>query len=243
MDWSQVNRTAALSLPDRLSIEIEKLIMGGVLEAGAKLPAERELAETLGVSRVSIRQALRELETRGMIDRRPGRGTIVLSATTSHESGATIAAALASVNRDIADIMELRAMIEPPIAALTAARATPRDIAQLQDLVDEMSSGVSTSKYAELDRSFHQAIAQYTHNPLLSMLTEQIATLIAPSRKSALQTKQRRQNSTQEHQRILRAIAAKDSQAAEREARAHLDSIAREILKVDTPSGVKKAGT
>lgn len=243
MDWSQVNRTATLSLPDRLSIEIEKLIMGGILEVGAKLPAERELAESLGVSRVSIRQALRELEMRGMIDRRPGRGTIVLSATMSNESGATIAAALASENRDIADIMELRAMIEPSIAALTAARATARDIAQLQDLVDEMSDSVSTTKYAELDRSFHHAIAQYTHNPLLSMLTEQIATLIAPSRKSALQTKQRRQNSTQEHQRILRAIAAKDSQAAEREARAHLDSVTREILKVDTPARVMKAGS
>ena len=75
--------------------------------------------------------------------------------------------------------------------------------------------------YAELDRSFHRAIAQYAHNPLLSMLTEQIA----PSRGTNLQTERRRQNSTEEHRRILEAIEAHDPDAAERSAAAHIASI------------------
>lgn len=231
MDWSNVNRAATLSLPDRLSIEIEKLIMNGELEVGSKLPPERILADSMGVSRVTLRQALHELEVRGLIDRRPGRGTIVLSAADgSSRSGASIAAALASEGRELTNVMELRAIIEPPIAGLTAARATDRDIAQLRDLVEQMSLGVSVETYAELDRTFHQAIAQYTHNPLLSMLTMQIATLIAPSRNANLQTKRRRTNSTEEHKNILRAITARDPEAAESAAVAHIESITEEIL-------------
>lgn len=231
MDWSRVRQVNSLSLPDRLSVQLEKLIIDGELEAGSKLPAERELAEVLGVSRVSIRQALHELEVRGMIDRAPGRGTTVLSPLQSAQSsGVSISTALDAVDRDLASIMELRAIIEPPIAALTASRATARDVAQLQDLVDQMSLDVPLERYADLDASFHQAIANYSHNPLLSVLTEQISELIAPSRHSALQTKQRRRNSTVQHQKILDAITQHDPESAEREAAAHLQSVTEEIL-------------
>ncbi|MCU1637436.1 MAG: FadR family transcriptional regulator [Microbacteriaceae bacterium] len=242
MDWSHVNRATVLSLPDRLSIEIEKLIMSDSSAAGSKLPPERELAETLGVSRVSIRQALHELQVRGLIDRRPGRGTVVLTATgAARERGASIAAALASEARDITDVMELRAIIEPPIAALTAARATPRDIAQLTDLVHRMSMELPDADYADLDRAFHQALAQYAHNSLLSMLNEQIAILVAPSRDPHLQTTERRRVSIDEHHRILAAIAAHDSDAAEAAAAAHVESITAEVLRITAQSSHNSA--
>lgn len=232
MDWSNVNRIAILSLPDRVSIEIEKLIMTGKLEVGSKLPPERVLAHSLGVSRVSIRQALHELEVRGLIDRRPGRGTVIVSATEeSSQSRASIAAALSSGGHELANVMELRAIIEPPIAGLTASRATERDTAQLRNLVLQMSLDVSVEAYAEIDSAFHQAIAQYTHNPLLSMLTKQIATLIAPSRCANLQTKRRRKNSTDEHEKILQAIVAHDPEAAESAAATHIRSITEEIVR------------
>ena len=241
MDWSQINQVSALSLPDRLSIEIESFIMDGTLKSGDRLPAERDLAASLGVSRVSIRQALHELQTRGLIDRRPGRGTIILSSTEASDStGATIASALLSQIRSIDSIMELRAIIEPPIAGLTATRATPRDIVQLRNLVDQMSVDISVAKYSEIDRSFHQAIAQYTHNPLLSMLNEQIATFIAPSRSATLQTKKRRRSSTDQHRRIFEAIAAHDVEGATREAEAHINSITEEILRIETKSSQHK---
>lgn len=232
MDWSNLNRVSTLSLPDRLSIEIEKWIMNGDLEVGSKLPAERDLADALGVSRASVRQALHELEVRGLIDRRPGRGTIVLSsAGESTKTGAALAAALSIEGRDIANVMELRAIIEPPIAALTASRATARDLAQLRGLVNQMSPEISVEAYSALDESFHQAIAHYTHNPLLSMLTKQIATLVAPSRSVNLQTKQRRQNSIAEHERIVQAISDHNPIAATEAAKQHVASISAEILR------------
>lgn len=251
MDWSNLNRVSTLSLPDRLSIEIEKWIMNGDLEVGSKLPAERDLAEALGVSRASVRQGLRELEMRGFIDRRPGRGTIVLSpAGESTRTGATIAAALSTEGRNIVNVMELRAIIEPPIAAMTASRATARDLAQLSELLQRMSSDIPTETYSALDESFHQAIAQYSHNPLLSMLTKQIATLVAPSRSANLQTKQRRKNSIAEHERILRAISDRDPIAAAAAATEHVNSVTEEILRATTAvflrpdsSGVTKINT
>jgi GntR family transcriptional repressor for pyruvate dehydrogenase complex len=228
LDWNGLSRVAALSLPDRLSIDIERLILDGTLAAGERLPAERDLAEHLGVSRVSIRQALRELETRGLIDRKPGRGTVVLSAE-GHVAVSSSFGKKPTEAGELGDIMELRAIIEPPIARIAASRVSARDLAQLEELVQAMEVDVSKERYAELDRAFHQAIAQYTYNPLLAFLNERIANEIAPSRASRYQTKSRRASSSAAHRRIYEAIAARDGDQAEVAAREHVISISQQI--------------
>ncbi|GLU88232.1 FadR/GntR family transcriptional regulator [Agromyces sp. NBRC 114283] len=230
MDWTEIEQGRTLSVPDRLSIRLERLILDGTLQPGEKLPPELELTERLGVSRVSLRQALHELERRGLIDRKPGRGTVVLSPADARDaSGAALAEVLGSTGGEIAHILELRSIIEPRIAALASQRATPRDLVQLEQLVDEMASPESKEHYAELDRAFHQAIAQYTHNPLLAMLNEQIANLIAPSRSTALQTQERRDTSTAAHRRILAAIASGEPEVAEHEAALHIGAVREQI--------------
>lgn len=229
MDWAEVGRATVLSVPDRLSVDLERLILEGKLSAGEKVPPERELAELFGVSRPSIRDALRELENRGLISRKPGRGTIVLGPGERAQIADGALGIDASLKPEIRHIMELRAIVEPPIARLTAARATQRDLAQLRELVEEMERDVTKERYAELDRAFHQAIAQYAHNPLLELINEQIAQQIAPSRASRYQTKARRQASSVSHRRIYGAIAAGDVEAAEREARDHVLGISQQI--------------
>lgn len=242
MDWSEVERGRSLSVPDRLSITLERLILDGTLQPGEKLPPELELTERLGVSRVSLRQALHELERRGLIDRKPGRGTVVLSPSDARDaSSAALAGVLGSTDTEIAHILELRSIIEPPIAALASQRATGRDLEQLEQLVEAMASPESREHYAELDRAFHQAIAQYTHNPLLAMLNEQIANLIAPSRSTALQTEERRQTSTAAHRRILAAIAAGDADGASREATAHLATVQQQIANAEAAASAATA--
>lgn len=229
MDWQQMGKGTTLSVPDRLSIDLERLILDGSLVPGEKLPAERELAEHLGVSRVSIREALRELENRGLIDRKPGRGTIVLAPGERLELGAG-GFGLAGGEAHLLDhIMELRAIIEPPAARITASRATQLDLAQLAELVTEMEGETTKERYAQLDAAFHQAIAQYTHNPLLALLNEQIASQIAPSRAGRYQTKARRAASSAAHRRIYEAIAARDGDRAELEAREHVHAIRQQI--------------
>lgn len=233
MDWSTLRRGKSLSVPDMLSVNLERLILNGELKTGEKLPNERELAELLGASRVSIRQALHELEARGMIDRRPGRGTVVVDPSEGVGSaGAGISAVLAAEGTgELQRIMELRAMIEPPIAALAASRVTARDVEQLRAYIADMESEFDLERYSELDRAFHQAIAQYTHNPLLSQLTDLIATEIAPSRRRTLQTPERRETSNAAHRAIFEAIADRDSERAEAEARAHVQTVFGQIQR------------
>ncbi|WP_449280683.1 FadR/GntR family transcriptional regulator [Leucobacter sp.] len=237
MDWGSISRGETLSVPDRLSVDLERLILEGELSPGERLPAERDLAQHLGVSRVSIREALRELENRGLIDRKPGRGTIVLSPGERSKDSGTVIEAFNAMRSELSDIMELRAIVEPPIARITAARATSRDLTQLEELVKAMEMDVTKERYAELDRAFHQAIAQYTHNPLLALINEQIAIQIAPSRAGRYQTKARRTASSVAHRRIYEAIAAGDGERAEQEARAHVLDISREIARAAQDKG------
>ncbi|MGR4010217.1 FadR/GntR family transcriptional regulator [Leucobacter sp. 1207-22] len=229
MDWTNISRATTLSLPDRLSVDIERLILDGKLAPGDRLPPERELAEHLGVSRVSIREALRELENRGLIDRKPGRGTIVLSPGEQSPMAESIGTAVNAAEAEIRDIMELRAILEPPIARLTAGRAKSRDVAQLRELVEAMEKETSNERYAELDRAFHQTIAQYTHNPLLALINEQLAQQIAPSRAKRYQTSERRNASSRAHRLIFEAIEAGNGEAAEQAARDHVLDIAHQI--------------
>lgn len=235
MDWTSLRRSHALSVPERLSVDLERLILEGTLKPGDRLPPERELGEMLGVSRVSIREALHELESRGFIDRKPGRGTIVVSSAQRGGSAGTALSALVDSadpgSVELSRIMEVRAVVEPPIAALATARVTERDLAQLRALVQEMETQEDLERYAELDRAFHQAISQYTHNPLLAQLTELIGDQLAASRRIALQSQERRRSSSAAHRRIYEAIASRDAEAAEAEARAHIDSILIEALR------------
>jgi len=234
MDWTAFSSRITLSVPDRLSVDLERLILDGTLAPGDRLPPERELAEQLGVSRVSVREALRELENRRLIDRRPGRGTIVLEPGEVSALGASMTAAARSLDPELRDIMELRAIIEPPIARIAAYRATARDLVQLRELVEAMESEASTERYAELDRAFHQAIAQYAHNPLLESINAQIGGHIAPSRSSKYQTRERRAVSSAAHRRIFEAIEARDGERAEQEAREHVLGISQQIAKAAT---------
>lgn len=249
MEWSSMRRSPALSVPDRLAVDLERLILEGELKPGDRLPTEQELGEYFGVSRVSIRQALHQLDVRGLIDRKPGRGTIVRSAASrGGHAGTALTALLTSspnTTTELARIMELRSIIEPPIAALAAERLTQGDAEQLRNLVEEMEKETDLERYAELDRIFHQAISQYTHNPLLAQLTDLIATEIAPSRRRAVQSPERRAASSVAHRRIFEALAEHDAARAEAEARAHVESVLREALQAvsstDTPMAPKES--
>jgi GntR family transcriptional regulator, transcriptional repressor for pyruvate dehydrogenase complex len=228
VDWSSLE-SRTLSRPDALAVAIERLIFEGELGPNERIPGERDLARMLDISRASVREALRDLEQRGLVDRRPGRGTIVRDPTES-ANGDVLATALGGEQLEIEQVMEVRACIEPSIAGRTAMRATERDIAQLTEILESMRAERSAKRFAHFDRTFHHAIAQYTHNPLLVRLLEAVNDLIEPSRSEALQSAARRRASIDDHQRILDAVAAHDPEAAIAAAQAHIESVQRQII-------------
>lgn len=212
VDWTALV-TKPVHVSDNLSAKLEGMIVTGELSPGSRLPPEREFAARLGVSRASVREALRELELKGMIDRRPGRGTIVADATRSLQTGSLLAV-MSDMERTVSEVMDLRAALEPPIAGRAASRATPRDIERLASIHAAMRASRSASRTAELDVEFHHEIGRATHNPLLVKLVEVTSEWMAPSRNRPLQSRQRRGRSLAAHGEILDAIAAHDPDAA-----------------------------
>ena len=122
--------------------QIHDLIREGRLKAGDQLPSERELSETFKVSRTSVREALRALETKGLIISRTGMGNFVADLPIESLI-APLAKLLIEEKTALADIFELRKLIEPHIAALAAERATKVDIERMKSILEKQSEAVS----------------------------------------------------------------------------------------------------
>lgn len=218
----------------RLAGELARMIRDGTLVPGDRIPAERELAELVGMSRTSVREALRELELRGMLDRRPGRGTVVVDAPRP-ELDAGLLGSVDVAGRMLREVMDLRAVVEPPITERAAARGTVSEVEALRHLVEAGEAAARSGergygRYAELDVEFHLALARMTHNPLLDRLLQVANEWMAPSRQSALQSARRIEASLAAHKLILAAIAERDADRASAAMREHLDQIQRLIV-------------
>lgn len=198
-------------LHEEIVIQLAELIRKGQLQPGDRLPPERELADRLGVSRSSVREALRILELHGLVARRPGTGTVI--------AGGTPQGLIRSLTQlALQDVMELRLIVEPAVAALAAERATPADIGRLEAILAEQEAQIRRGETgAAADGAFHLAIAEATHNRALVRLAEALAEILAVSRDPCVQTPQRSRLSLQSHRQILGAIKG-GSPAAARQA-------------------------
>src|ERR671926_1168235 len=125
--------------------QIHALIREGRWEPGDQIPPERELAERFRVSRTSVREALRALEMQGIIESRQGGGTFVRSADTE-ALVPPLAAAILRGQRELAEVLEVRELIEPAIAALAAARATPEHTAELESLLERQRECIAAGR-------------------------------------------------------------------------------------------------
>ncbi|GEM_PF-1608617 len=235
IDWSQL---AVLPgrLSDALSSNLERVLLGGDVAAGTRLPSERELAAQLGVSRASVREAIHELMLKGLVVRRRGRGTLVADAD-GRGRGASLLGVMAPASRDVRAILDFREAIEPPITGRAAIRATPADIRSLAKLMSDMERERSRSGYAELDRRFHHFVARATHNPLLVRLDSVSAEWMVSIREDALESPKRRRTSLSGHRSILAAIAQHDEHAATAASAAHV----RRIGSIVVDAGVRRS--
>jgi GntR family transcriptional repressor for pyruvate dehydrogenase complex len=193
------------------------------LSPGDKLPTERGLAESLGVSRTSVREALRELEQRRLITRAPGRGTVV-----SAPSDAAVAlTGLAGTDPEQADVAELRMLVEPQIAGLAAQRATAADLIRLEDILAASHAGLTPTESLTQDMAFHQQLAHASGNPLLASLCSVTNEWVTEVRSKSHASRAGRRSSVEGHRELYLAVAAGDPARATQAMVAHLAEVAR----------------
>lgn len=232
--WDEINASGA-TVPERLSERLARLIEGGRIAAGSKLPSERQLTEILGASRISVRQALQDLEMRGYLSSRPRSGWTVNSAEDRTLEG-SIFGNMSQKQRTIREVMDLRSVIEPPISERAAVRHSARELASLEEplLASEqelLKFSPSPSALQRYDVEFHSAIARVTHNPLLIRLVDETHAWMAPTRQVNFQTAQRMKQSVTAHRMIFTAIQSRNPAAARNAMQEHL----REVLVAIDP--------
>lgn len=225
VEWPRIPPRGS-KLSDAVYDVIEGLITSGQLPPGARLPSERELASRLGVSRNSIREAVHELELKRLVERRPGRGTVILDDAEENPHGSLLQQ-LTIPDRNLLETMDFRQVLEPPVAALAAERRTRGDLARLAAILESMADESQPGRMAELDQSFHAAVARATHNRLLVRLHELSAEWLRGSRRDALQTKTLRRASFAGHRLIYEALVLHDPVAAQTAMADHIREVRR----------------
>lgn len=196
-------------------------IADGVLPPGRSVPTERELTEAFRVGRSSVREALRILESRGLIEA-DGRGRFVVSAPANplHRS-LQLLLTLEAV--DHAELFEVRNILEVESAGLAAARRSASELVALAAAVDDMDAGMgSAERYIEADLRFHVGIAQATGNRIAAHLMHAIRDVLARALTEIFRIPGSPESSLDQHRRILEAIVDRDAEAARRRMREHL---------------------
>jgi GntR family transcriptional repressor for pyruvate dehydrogenase complex len=214
---------------EEVARQIERLILKK-LQPGDKLPSERELAETLSVSRSSIRDAIRSLELMGMVEPRQGAGTIVREIS-SESLINPLANALKRKEELIGELLDFRKMLEPPLAARAATRASLDEIVEMEDILDRQQKKLSQGDNAIAeDSEFHYTIALASGNSVVLKVLDTLMDLLRDTRERSLQVEGRPQKSVGGHRRILSAIKRHDAEAAKAAMRRHIEDIEEMVL-------------
>lgn len=235
MTFTKVEKIFAPIEQSRVSqeveVQIETLILEGVLRVGDKLPSERELSKSMDVSRPILRKALASLETRGLISIKHGGGAYIADII-----GTVFAKPVVELigrnTKAKADYLEYRKEIEGLTAAMAAARATATDKILLQNIMQEMEEAhdqKNPEREAKVDVEFHSAIGECTHNVILIHTLRSCYALFSDdvffNRKIIYAKTGSREKLLEQHRAIHDAIIIGDSEAAAKEAKAHISYI------------------
>jgi GntR family transcriptional repressor for pyruvate dehydrogenase complex len=166
--FSRIERT---SIKDQTLDRLKRYIMASSVKTGQRLPSERELAERLGVGRSSVREALKVLQTVGLVEVRIGDGTYITSQAGA-SFGRTLGFELAAWSGALMEIMDARLLIEVAAARAAAERSTIDDLAAMQREVERMETAIRSDPpaYLAADMQFHRLIGHATHNPLMAQV-------------------------------------------------------------------------
>ncbi len=218
----------SLKVFEQVAVQIEQRILNGELRSGDRLPTERELAEQFHVSRTAVREALKTLAQKGLVDMRPGRGTMVIdgaNAALQDSIGLAMRLKLGEVGGSNS-LVEVREILEVEIAGLAAARATEKEIAAMSVAVQTMDQSLyNADAFIAADNRFHEALAEATQNPLILILVKSIVNLLSEQRKQIFEHEGGPQRGQIHHKSILESVIAHNPERARAAMRAHLRQV------------------
>lgn len=213
-------------LYERIVSQIEQRIEAGDLKVGDRLPSERELAEQFAVSRTAVREAVKALRQKGLVEILPGRGTFITNGTSDSVRSSLDMLIKMGSTKGSGYMVEVREILEPEIAALAATRITEEYIATMQEAVNIMDTALdNVDLFVEADLDFHLALAEGTQNPIIPILVDSIIDLLRKQRKRIGLTTGGLQRGQVHHKKILDAIVRRDPQAARQAMQDHLRQV------------------
>jgi len=222
------------SLSNRVASQLEKLILESHLNSGDKLPPERVLADQFAVSRTVVREAVRALVARGLLEVRGGSGTVVSSPEPHSAAGfmsALLGLSLRAGKLDHNKVVEVRRMMEVEIAGIAAERRTDEDLEVLQEIMRRSAENLGDPDvFVETDIAFHAALALATQNELFLVLLNSIADVLIEGRRLALHVEGTAARAQAHHQRVLEGVLAGDVAQTRRAMHEHMDE-ARDTMQ------------
>ncbi|WP_035803799.1 FadR/GntR family transcriptional regulator [Kitasatospora mediocidica] len=244
-----------MTVTDQAIERIKEMIVAGVLGPGARLPNEADLSEQLGLSRSSLREAVRALTAMRILITKQGDGTFVSGLEPHLLLEAMTFAADVSHGASAQQLLQVRRLLEPQVAALAAGLLTGEQLAALRTVLDRSAEAAGIEEFIELDIEFHRTIADAVGNPVLSTLLGILSTHTQrlriirgttpqpPAGGTPLTTA--REQAHREHWAIWRALAARDAVLAASAGAVHVaaveewlaDGAAAHAGLLDTPTG------
>ncbi len=227
---------------DEVVQQIKGLIFGGRRTPGSQLPSEKELTEQFGLSRITIRDALRVLESEGLIEIRVGaRGGAFVARPSTQRVSDSLTNLLRLQQITIQELIEARQVVESAVVLLAAQRATPKDINAMERAVADAreTRKAGNPRFDRHSVAFHLALAEAAKNQVLLSTVNSLRTPFQEALAALLPADDMAARAIADHQQILKAIKARDGKRAQDLMREHLAYFAKRVGKARALRGMK----
>ena len=213
-------------LYEQIVRQIEESILKGALKAGDQLPAERDLAQQFGVSRTAVREAVKVLREKGLVEAYSGRGTFITDGTSQAIRQSLDLMMKIGQPDGSTQLAEVREILEPEIAALAATRVEEQHLTAMREAIAVMDRArQDADAFIEADLDFHLSLAEAAANPIILSLIDSIVGLLREQRMRIFYTDGGPERGQFHHKRILEAIEQRDPERAREAMRAHLRQV------------------
>jgi GntR family transcriptional repressor for pyruvate dehydrogenase complex len=221
MSFKTIKRESTLEV---IVQQIKDQIKKGILKPGEKLPSERKLADLLGVSRASVREAIQALAFSGYLEVNQGKGTYILEMATKYDEIANFFSEFSNYSLDY--LMEARIMLEGEFARLAALNASQEEIDVIERVFNEIASSKDLNTFFVKDLEFHLTIAKATHNPIMNGLMKIIGEMLYKETRKIIEiSKDTRENTIEITRNLVQAIKKRNAEQARELMSEHIRNI------------------